>query len=144
MGAKYIEKLVQLLGLQSRKARATPELAPEGESAAELEGERRSSYATAVGILLYISPHRPDAQHCIRELASQLVKPTEKHYRQLEHLSNCQRSHVVQACYIPMVKMTIDRTITCWRYSLTLTQIGVATEPRAKACQWHTCTGMVH
>eukprot|EP00435_Cladocopium_sp_Y103_P049319 s1906_g14.t2 len=29
---------------------------------------------------------RPDAQHCIRELASCLVKPTEKQYRQLEHL----------------------------------------------------------
>ena len=33
------------------------------------------------------SPNRPDAQHCIRELASHLVRPTESQYRQLEHLT---------------------------------------------------------
>ena len=87
MGAKYIEKLVQLLGLQGKKARATPELADANGNAKELVGTRRSNYATAVGILLYISPDRPDAQHCIRELASHLVRPTESQYRQLEHLT---------------------------------------------------------
>ena len=87
MGAKYIEKLVQLVGLQDKKARATPELAVADGSTKELVGARRSNYATAVGILLYISPDRPDAQHCIRELASHLVRPAESQYRQLEHLT---------------------------------------------------------
>ena len=49
MGVKYIEKLVvQLLNLQNRKARTTPELALEDDSSAELEGEKRSNFATAV------------------------------------------------------------------------------------------------
>ena len=70
MGSKYIEKLVQLLGLQDKKARATPELVITDGDVKELDGARRSNYATAVGFLLYISPDRPDAQHCIRELAA--------------------------------------------------------------------------
>ena len=78
---------MQLLGLQDKKARATPELVVANGSTKELDGARRSNYyATAVGTLLYISPNRPDAQHCIRELASHLVRPTESQYRQLEHL----------------------------------------------------------
>ena len=48
MGVKYVEKLVQLLSLQNRKARTTPELALEDDSSAELERKKRSNFATAV------------------------------------------------------------------------------------------------
>ena len=58
MGAKYIEKLVQLLGLQNKKARTTPELALEEDGSAELEGEKRGNFATAVGIYIYTSQPR--------------------------------------------------------------------------------------
>ena len=51
MGSKYIEKLVQLLNLQDKKARATPELAVLDGKDKELDGTQRSNYATAVGIL---------------------------------------------------------------------------------------------
>ena len=101
MGAKYIEKLVQLLGLQDKKARATPELADTNGNAKGLVGTRRSNYATAVGSLLYISPDRPDAQHCIRELASHLVRPTESQYRQLEHLTCYLKGTVGYAVRLP-------------------------------------------
>eukprot|EP00435_Cladocopium_sp_Y103_P067749 s1389_g30.t1 len=86
MGAKYVEKLVQLLGLENKRARATPEAVIEEGSSTELDEARRSNYATAVGMLLYISGDCPDAQHGIRKVASHLVKPTEKQYKQLEHL----------------------------------------------------------
>ena len=86
MGNKYIEKLVELLGLQQKKPRTTPEPAYEEDVSPELEGEERQRFATAVGILLYISSDRPDAQHGIRELASSLTKPTKAKYRRLEHL----------------------------------------------------------
>eukprot|EP00435_Cladocopium_sp_Y103_P061809 s441_g23.t1 len=97
MGAKYIEKLVKLLGLQNKKSRATPEAAHEDENATELEGDRRSNYATAVGMLLYISCDRPDAQHCIRELASCLVKPTEKQLIALENGQGSLESYAVSS-----------------------------------------------
>eukprot|EP00435_Cladocopium_sp_Y103_P065179 s658_g27.t1 len=69
-----------------QKARTTPELAAEDDNTAELTGDKRSNFATAVGILLYMSGNRPDAQHCTRELANHLVKPTVAKYKQLEHL----------------------------------------------------------
>ena len=109
MGAKYIEKLVQLVGLQDKKARATPELAVADGSTKELVGARRSNYATAVGILLYISPDRPDAQHCIRELASHLVRPAESQYRQLEHLT-CYLKGTAE-CAVRLPKNTLGRSV---------------------------------
>eukprot|EP00435_Cladocopium_sp_Y103_P006763 s6863_g2.t1 len=86
MGEKYIEKLVKLLGLEQKRDRATPETIQEEDDPPELEGEERQRFATAVGILLYMSGDRPDAQHGIRELASALTKPTKAKYRQLEQL----------------------------------------------------------
>ena len=86
MGEKYIEKLVELLNLQKTKARTTPEPAHEEHDSKELEGEKRQKFATGVGVLLYMSGDRPDAQHGIRALASVLTKPTQANYKQLEHL----------------------------------------------------------
>jgi len=109
MGAKYIEKLVQLVGLQGKKARATPELAVADGSTKELVGARRSNYATAVGILLYISQDRSDAQHCIRELASHLVRPAESQYRQLEHLT-CYLKGTAE-CAVRLPKNALGRSV---------------------------------
>ena len=72
MGAKYIEKLVQLLGLQNKKARTTPELALEEDGSAELQGEKRGNFATAVGIYIYIYISAQTGQtHNIASVSSQ-------------------------------------------------------------------------
>lgn len=86
MGEKYIEKLVELLGLQQKRAKATPEPVYEEDKSTELTGEERQRFAAAVGILLYMSGDRPDAQHGIRELAGALTRPTKAKCKQLEHL----------------------------------------------------------
>eukprot|EP00435_Cladocopium_sp_Y103_P060287 s1247_g22.t1 len=86
MGEKYIEKLVKLLGLEKKRDKATPETIQQEDDSPELQGEERQRFATAVGILLHMAADRPDAQHCIRELASALTKPTRSKYKQLEQL----------------------------------------------------------
>ena len=72
--------------MEKKKARTTPEPTGHDEDSPELVGEQRQRFATAVGVLLYMSGDRPDAQHCIRELASQLTRPTRTDYQKLEHL----------------------------------------------------------
>ena len=49
----------------------------------ELAGEQRQRFATAVGVLLDMSADGPDAQHCIRVLASQLTCRTRADYQTL-------------------------------------------------------------
>ena len=86
MGEKYISKLVELPNLEKKKPRTTPEATGYEEGSPELAGEQRQRFATAIGVLLYMSAGRPDAQHCIRVLASQLTWPTRADYQRLERL----------------------------------------------------------
>ena len=85
MGEKHFSKLVELLNLE-KKPRTTPEATGYEEDPPDLAGEQRQRFATAVGVLLCMSADRPDAQHCIRVLASQLRCPTRSDYQRLEHL----------------------------------------------------------
>ena len=70
MGEKYFSKLVELLNLEKKKPRTTPEAASYEEDSPELAGEQRQRFATAVEVLL----------------ASQLTCPTRSDYQRLEHL----------------------------------------------------------
>ena len=56
----------ELFNLEKKKARTTPEATGHDEEAIELMGEQRQRFATAVGVLLYMSGDRRDAQHFIR------------------------------------------------------------------------------
>ena len=153
MGSKYIEKPVQILNLQNKKARATPELVIADGKDKELDGARRSNYATAVGILLYVSPDRPDAQHCIPELASHLVRPTESQHRQLEHLTCYLKGTAGYAVRLP--KTTVGSSVLEPNSSENNRSdehlLEVVTDSDwmeiklvGKAFQWHICTGTVH
>jgi hypothetical protein len=70
MGEKYFSKLVELLNLEKKKPRTTPEATGYEEGSPELAGEQRQRFATAVEVLL----------------ASQLTCPTRSDYQRLEHL----------------------------------------------------------
>ena len=131
MGSKYIEKPVQILNLQNKKARATPELVIADGKDKELDGARRSNYATAVGILSYISPDRPDAQHCIPELASHLVRPTESQHRQLEHLTCYPKGTAGYAVRLP-------KTTACWNpiQVKTITQMSICSKSSRTPIGW--------
>jgi|Cyp2metagenome_2_1107375.scaffolds.fasta_scaffold896106_1 hypothetical protein len=83
MGEKYISKLVELPNLEKKKPRTTPEATGYEEGSPELAGEQRQRFATAVGVLLDMSADGPDAQHCIRVLASQLTCRTRADYQTL-------------------------------------------------------------
>ena len=83
MGEKYFSKLVELLNLEKKKPRTTPEATSYEEDSPELAGEQRQRFATAVGVLLDMSADGPDAQHCIRVLASQLTCRTRADYQTL-------------------------------------------------------------
>ena len=86
MGEKCISKLVELLNVEKKKPRTTQEAIGYEEDSPELAGEQRQRFATAIGVLLYMSAGRPDAQHYIRVLASQLTWPTRADYQRLERL----------------------------------------------------------
>ena len=72
-----------------------------------LKGRKEATLQRQLSILLYITPDKPDAQHCTRELASQLVKPTEKpiekHYKQFERFVCCLKRTGGYAVKLPKV-----------------------------------------
>ena len=83
MGEKCISKLVELLNVEKKKPGTTQEATGYEEDSPELAGEQRQRFATAVGVLLDMSADGPDAQHCIRVLASQLTCRTRADYQTL-------------------------------------------------------------
>ena len=67
----YIRKLVELLGVEANREKATPTTSTfqhchEGYS---LDSEKASKYRTGVGVLLYMCADRPDVQAVVRHLA---------------------------------------------------------------------------
>ena len=76
---QHIKQAAEILGLESSKAAPTPAVAGGTTSTKEerpLDEEESKVYKTATGILMYVSPDRPDAQYAIRELTKDLKNPT--------------------------------------------------------------------
>ena len=87
--AKYIEKVVSILGITNprhRKVPATSDLTMKDESE-YLDEAHVGRYRAALGCLLYISPERPDVQHCVGFLARGMSKPTVKQLKHLRYLT---------------------------------------------------------
>ena len=77
--SKHIKEVQKILGMEEAKGCPTPAVA--GGSSTDLldqevSEEEASRFKSAVGVLMYISPERPDAQYAIRELTKFLKKPT--------------------------------------------------------------------
>eukprot|EP00435_Cladocopium_sp_Y103_P051699 s1657_g16.t1 len=73
---KYTEELLKLYGLESRKAKATPDMACENYESPELNEEGKHRFRSAMGTLLYLSQDRVDLQHAVRHLSQFMAKPT--------------------------------------------------------------------
>ena len=87
--AKYVEKVVSILAISNprhRKVPTTHDLTMKDESE-YLDEAHVGRYRAALGCLLYISPERPDIQHCVGVLARGMSKPTVKQLKHLKYLT---------------------------------------------------------
>ena len=83
MNAKYIEGLVEALGLEKAYTKKIPCPADNGRAfQAQKNGlepltpELHHVYRKGVGILLYLAPERPDVMHVLKKLSTKLASPT--------------------------------------------------------------------
>ena len=74
---KYIRDVVALLGLEDARPVSHPSVnkTPTTESMVELENERRATYVTAVGKLLYMCQERADFMCSVKVTARKILNP---------------------------------------------------------------------
>ena len=86
---KHVEQLVKLTGIKTsgalKKVPGHPQI-DDVDDTAELEAQEASEFRSCIGILLYLSPDLPHAQHAIRHLSSAMSKPTRRQKDILRHL----------------------------------------------------------
>ena len=86
---KHIDQLVKLAGIKpSNVCKKTPghPLIDEFDTTKELNATESSEFRSCVGILLYLAPDYPNAQHTIRHLSTGMSKPTQRMKDILRHL----------------------------------------------------------
>ncbi len=78
---KHVEQLVKLAGIKTsgamRKLPGHPQM-DDVDNTPELEAHEASEFRSGVGILLYLAPDLPHAQHAIRHLGSGMSRPTQR------------------------------------------------------------------
>ena len=89
---KYVKKLTEVLQLdkkQSRKPKQTPcaSSSSESDNSAAPAPPEAATYRSAVGVLLYVAHDRPDIQFSVRSLSCGMKEPTEKKFKELQHLA---------------------------------------------------------
>ena len=85
---KYLDKVVDILGLKGANACATPHLAVERPAVdPPLEADAIFKYRSASMCLNYLGADRLDAMRDIRELTQHMVAPTEHDMRCLKHVT---------------------------------------------------------
>ena len=89
---KYVKKLTEVLQLdkkQSRKPKQTPcaSSSSEPDNSAALPPAEAATHRSAVGMLLYVAHDRPDIQFSVRSLSCGMKEPTEKKFKELQHLA---------------------------------------------------------
>ena len=96
---KHLERLLDMTGLSKAKVRAwqspmpTGTLPTETNDDPELPPAEASVFRSCVGILLYLQADIPEAQFCIRYLASYMSKPTKGSWAILRHLTGYLHQH---------------------------------------------------
>ena len=84
--SKHAERLVSILHLESRRAKATPMPTTVPLDSTPLDEEQAGTFRSAVGILLYLAPDAIECQNCIRLLSQQMSAPTAGGLKLLKHL----------------------------------------------------------
>eukprot|EP00434_Breviolum_minutum_P037111 symbB.v1.2.032893.t1/scaffold4013.1/size46388/4 len=86
---KHVEQLVKLTGIKTsgalKKVPGHPQM-DDVDDTPELEAHECSTFRSCIGILLYLAPDLPHAQHAIRHLSSAMSKPTRRQKDVLRHL----------------------------------------------------------
>ena len=84
---KYIDGMVEIMGMQKAKPADTPDLAEEPpENSPQLDVEEAGKYRSSVGLALYVTPDREDIQRAVQYLTRKLKEPTEYDRRALVRL----------------------------------------------------------
>ena len=84
--SKHVERLVSMLHLESRRAKATPMPTTVPLDSTPLDEEQAGTFRSAVGVLLYLFPDAIECQNCIRLLSQQMSAPTVGGLKLLKHL----------------------------------------------------------
>ncbi|CAE7029215.1 GIP [Symbiodinium sp. CCMP2592] len=85
---KYLEGMLETLGLKEANAAPTPEsTAKETFKAEPLDEQKTFEYRSCVGKALYLSFDRPDCQHAVRELTKYMKQPTTEAMNSLRRLA---------------------------------------------------------
>ena len=85
---KHIQKLVELTDVSKMMGKSTPCPANPHKCGDErlLNGSQYAKYRTAIGILLYIGPERPDILYAVKVLSSRTATPRQHEWKLLCHL----------------------------------------------------------
>ena len=76
---KYLDGMLDTLGLTKANSSPTPETAGQHDSEDVLLDEAKCfEYRSCVGKALYLSFDRPDCQHAVRELTKFMKEPTQE------------------------------------------------------------------
>ena len=89
LDSKYVEKILQVLGISSPRARKVPSTTDltNLDETEKLDEMWTGRYRAALGCLLYIAPDRPDAQFTIGVLARGMSSPTVKQLKHVKYLA---------------------------------------------------------
>ena len=127
---KYVKKLTEVLQLdkkQSRKPKQTPctSSSSEPDNSAALAPAEAATYRSAVGMLLYVAHDRPDTQFSVRSLSCGMKEPTEKKFKELQHLALYMKG---TADYVAVFKKTKKGQSVLSTSNLSSSQGGVPEE----------------
>ena len=87
---KHLLKLCEVVGVpENAKPKKVPchESVNEVDTTEELSQAYCSRYRSAIGILMYLSSDLVECAYCIRALAQQMAKPTQRSWTMLKHLT---------------------------------------------------------
>ena len=92
---KHITKLIELTDTSRSTGKHTPCPAHPHQCSEEvlLEGEQYNKYRTAIGILLYLGPDRPDILYAVKVLSSRTTTPRQHEWKLLCHLVRYLKEH---------------------------------------------------
>ena len=97
MDGKYLERLEELLGLGIAHPKKLPFPTDYGRSMKNetpLNAEEHHLYRSCVGILLYMTPERPDLGFATKWLSGKLATPTRGDLAVLRHVAKYVKSYV--------------------------------------------------
>ena len=120
-------EILQLDKKQSRKPKQTPcaSSSSEPDNSAALAPAEAATYRSAVGVLLYVAHDRPDIQFSVRSLFCGVKEPTEKKFKELQHLALYMKG---TADYVAVFKKTKKGQSVLSTSNLSSSQGGVPEE----------------